>query len=104
MFLLSGLNHPLSPQEAARGAASWFVGLYHGYPRDMGLVNRRNAMLGWSVWQISKLVAKRKAKRAVPGRADDSMRPNKSAIAALLATAGGVLWFWRRRSGDTDAT
>ena len=37
-----------------------------------------------------------------PGRSDGSMRPNKSAIAAALATAGGALWFWRRRSGGSD--
>ncbi|TMK78506.1 MAG: hypothetical protein E6G45_06280 [Actinobacteria bacterium] len=68
----------------------------------MGLMNKRNAVLGWTVWQVGKRVAKRKAKDAVPGRVDDSMRPNKSAIAAGLAAIGGVLWFWRRRSGDSD--
>ena len=68
----------------------------------MGLVNRRNAVLGWTVWQVGKRVAKRKAKDAVPGRVDDSMRPNKSAIAATIATIGGALWFWRRRGGDSD--
>jgi hypothetical protein len=70
----------------------------------MGLVNRRNAVLGWTVWQVGKRVAKRKAKGAVPGRADDSRRPNKSAVAAMLATLGGALWFWRRRRDDSDAT
>jgi hypothetical protein len=68
----------------------------------MGLVNRRNAVLGWTVWQVGKRVAKKKAKGAVPGRADDSMRPNKSAIATGLATLGGVLWFWRRRKSDSE--
>ena len=57
----------------------------------MGLMNKRNAVLGWTVWQVGKRVAKRKAKDAVPGRVDDSMRPNKSAIAAGLAAIGGVL-------------
>ena len=69
----------------------------------MGLVNRRNAVLGWTVWQVGKRVAKRKAKDAVPGRVDDSMRPNKGAIAATIATIGGALWFWRRRGGSSDA-
>ena len=66
-------------------------------------MNKRNALLGWTVWQVGKRVAKRKAKDAVPGRVDDSMRPNKSAIAALVATVGGALWFWRRRSDDSGA-
>ena len=68
----------------------------------MGLVNRRNAVLGWTVWQVGKRVAKKKAKAAVPGRVDDSMRPNKSAIATGVATLGGMLWFWRRRRADSD--
>jgi hypothetical protein len=67
----------------------------------MGLVNKRNAVLGWTVWKVGKRVAKRKAKNAVPGRVDDTMRPNKSAIATGLATLGGALWFWRRRRGGS---
>ncbi len=66
----------------------------------MGILNKRNAMLGWSVWQVGKRVAKRKAKNAVPGRVDDSMRPNKGAIVSALAAVGGALWFWRRRRSD----
>jgi LPXTG-motif cell wall-anchored protein len=68
----------------------------------MGLMNKRNAVLGWTVWQLGKRVAKKKAKAAVPGRADDSMKPNKGAIATGLAALGGALWFWRRRRGGSD--
>jgi hypothetical protein len=68
----------------------------------MGVLNKRNAVLGWAVWSVSKRAAKHKAKSAATGRADDSMRPNKSAIAAALAAAGGALWFWRRRGGGSD--
>jgi hypothetical protein len=64
------------------------------------MLNRRNAVLGWSVWQVSKLVAKRKAKQALPGRVDDRRRPNKGAIASLLAAVGGGVWLWRRKRGD----
>jgi hypothetical protein len=63
----------------------------------MGMLNKRNAVLGWTAWQVGKRVMKRKARDAVPGRVDDTMRPNKSAIAALLATIGGALVFWRKR-------
>ena len=68
----------------------------------MGVLNKRNAVLGWVVWNTTKVVAKRKAKSAAPGRSNGSMRPNKGAIAAALATVGGAVWFWRRRSGDSD--
>jgi LPXTG-motif cell wall-anchored protein len=71
----------------------------------MGMFNKRNAVLGWMVWQVSKRVAKKKARDAVPGRASDSMKPNKGAIAAGLAALGGAVWFWRkRRAGDTETT
>ena len=66
----------------------------------MAILNKRNAVLGWSVWQVSKRAAKRKAKQAAPGRVDDTRRPNKGAIVSVLAAAGGALWFWRRRRGD----
>lgn len=67
----------------------------------MGLMNKRNAVLGWTVWQVGKRIAKKKAKAAVPGRVDDSMKPNKGAIATVLAGLGGALWFWRRRRGGS---
>lgn len=68
----------------------------------MGILNKRNAVLGWGVWQIGKRVAKKKAKDALPGRVDDSKRPNKGAMVSALAAVGGALWFWRRRRGDDD--
>ena len=64
----------------------------------MGVLNKRNAILGWAVWNASKRVAKQKAKSATT---DGSRRPTK-AVAAGLAMLGGALWFWRRRQGDSD--
>ena len=61
----------------------------------MGVVNRRNAMLGWFVWQMGKRLAKRKARDAVPAFDTDTKRPNRPAIVSLLAAAGGALLFWR---------
>jgi LPXTG-motif cell wall-anchored protein len=67
----------------------------------MGIVNRRNAVLGWSVWQLSKRAAKQKAKSAAPSSGGG--RPNKSMVAVGLAGAAGALTFWRkRRSGDSN--
>jgi hypothetical protein len=64
----------------------------------MGVLNKRNALLGWAVWNMSKRVARQKAKSAA---SDSSRRPTK-AVAAGIATLGGVVWFWRRRQGDSD--
>jgi hypothetical protein len=64
----------------------------------MGVLNKRNAVLGWAVWNASKFAAKRKAKAVTT---DGSRRPTK-AVAAGLATLGGVVWFWRRRQADSD--
>jgi hypothetical protein len=92
----------IRPAPLGGGVLPCVRGIRVGYPRPMGVLNKRNAVLGWAVWNASKIAAKRKAKAAAPGRADGSMRPNKGAIAAVLATIGGAVWFWRRRSGEPD--
>ena len=69
----------------------------------MGIINRRNAVLGWSVWQVAKRVGKKKARDVVPGTGDHAGL-NKSAIATLVAAVGGALFFWRKKSGDAEAT
>lgn len=63
----------------------------------MGIVNRRNAVLGWATWQVGKSAARRKAKQSMK---TESRRPGKGAVAGTLAAVGGALWFWRRRRGD----
>lgn len=70
----------------------------------MGILNRRNAVLGWTAWQFGKRMLKRKAREAVPGTVEGSKRPNTSALVSLLAATGGALWLWRKRSGDDEAT
>jgi ABC-type Co2+ transport system permease subunit len=66
----------------------------------MGIINRRNAVLGWGVWKAAKKFGKRKAKTAVPGTGDHAGL-NKSAIASIFAAIGGALWFWRKKSDET---
>ena len=66
----------------------------------MGIVNRRNAVMGWAAWQVGKRVARRKAKSAVPAIDAETKRPNKPAIAAGLAALAGVLLFWRKKGDD----
>lgn len=70
----------------------------------MGIVNRRNAVLGWTAWQMAKRVMKRKARRAVPAIDTSSKRPNRSAILVALAAVAAVLWFWRKQTdGDGES-
>jgi hypothetical protein len=67
----------------------------------MGILNKRNAVLGWGVWKVGKVAAKRKAKQAVQ---PDSKRPGKRTILSAVTAAGGALWFWRRRRGESGKT
>ena len=68
----------------------------------MGIVNRRNAVLGWGVWKVGKRFAKRKAKGAAPSV--EGGRPNRSFFAVLLAGAAGALTFWRKRRGGGESS
>lgn len=70
----------------------------------MSVFNRRNAAFGWVAWAVGKRVLKKKAKGAVPAIDSETRRPNKSAIALLVASAVGVLTFWKKRSDDDDWT
>ena len=66
----------------------------------MSVFNRRNAAVGWVTWLVGKRVLKKKAKGAVPAIDPESKKPNKSAIALLVAGSVGALTFWRKRTGD----
>jgi hypothetical protein len=69
----------------------------------MGIINRRNAVLGWGVWKVAKRVGRRKVKAAVP-RTGERAGLNKSAIASVFAAIGGALWFWRKKSDESPPT
>lgn len=59
----------------------------------MGIVNKRNALVGWIVLKLGKRAAKKKAQGAVPG-------PRTGGVAAgAVAAIGGVLLFWRKKRG-----
>ena len=68
----------------------------------MSIFNKRYAVLGWLTWVGAKTVVKHKARQAVPGTVEGSKRPNKGAIAAGVAAVVGVLWIWRKSSGDAE--
>jgi LPXTG-motif cell wall-anchored protein len=63
----------------------------------MGIVNRRNAVVGWTVLKLGKRAAKKKAQGAVSG-------PRPGGVAAgALAAIGGALLFWRKKRDSADA-
>jgi hypothetical protein len=71
----------------------------------MSIFNRRNAILGWAVWQGSKRFAKLKAKGVTPSRRGGS---NKSLLAfsvAGVSVAGivGALTFWRKHQSPAES-
>ena len=68
----------------------------------MGVFNRRNAVVGWAAWAVGKRVLKKKAKDAVPAIDTETKKPNKSALALLVAGSVGVLTFWKKRTGGDD--
>lgn len=71
----------------------------------MSIINRRNAVLGWAVWQTAKRTATFKARKKLPGI--ENRRPNAPLVAmtfAGLAGAVGALAFWRKQhAGDAPA-
>jgi hypothetical protein len=69
----------------------------------VSVFNRRNAAVGWATWAVGKRVLKRKAKGAVPSIDPETKKPNRSAIALVVAGAVGALTFWRKRAGDDEA-
>jgi hypothetical protein len=63
----------------------------------MGVLNKRNAIVGWTVLKLGKREAKKRAQGAVPG-------PRTGGVAAgAFAALGGALLFWRKkRSTDGE--
>jgi hypothetical protein len=68
----------------------------------VSVFNRRNAVVGWLTWTVGKRILRKKAKAVKPTIDPESKRPNKSALALVLAGAVGALTFWRARSGDSS--
>ena len=70
----------------------------------MGIVNRRNAVLGWLAWNVAKRVLARKARSAVPAVDTEKKRPNRAATISLLAALGLGAWAARHymRGEDDD--
>jgi hypothetical protein len=72
----------------------------------VSIINRRNAILGWAVWQGSKRFAKLQAKGVTPSV--QGSRRNKPLLAFSIAgvsVAGivGALTFWRRHQSAAES-
>jgi hypothetical protein len=69
----------------------------------MSIINRRNAIFGYTVWVALKALGKQKARQAVPGRGDYAGL-NKGAIATIgAATVAAALLAWRLKSEESAA-
>jgi hypothetical protein len=70
----------------------------------VSIVNRRNAVLGWGVWKVSKHVAKKKAKEAAPSV--EGGRPNKPLVGmvSLAGIAGALTFLKKRRGGESSSS
>ena len=63
----------------------------------MGIVNKRNALVGWLVLKAGKRAARKKTQDAVPSARSGGM------AAGAMAALGGLLLFRRkRRAGGED--
>lgn len=68
----------------------------------MSIVNKRNAVLGWSVWTLGKRAAKKRAK-GVAGAAT-AVRVGKKPAIFTAAGLAGVLLFWRKKKSGGEST
>jgi hypothetical protein len=62
----------------------------------MGIVNRRNAVVGWLVLKAGKRAARKKAQGAVPGARA------RGVAAGVLAALGGLAAVRRKRRGGAS--
>ncbi len=69
----------------------------------MGIVNKRNAFLGWFAWKVGKGMARKKAKGVIPGKSQSSKK-KPAMFAGLAAALGGAAWLRRKRKSGGEHT
>ncbi len=63
----------------------------------MGIVNKRNAIVGWLTLKVAKRVVRKQAQKV----GASSVRASRGAATGALAAAGGALLFFRKKRGGT---
>jgi hypothetical protein len=58
----------------------------------MAIFSKRNAFIGWLVYEVAKM----RARKAVPGKRGGAIAGSVAGLGALLAG----LMFWRKRRSD----
>ena len=66
----------------------------------MSVINKRNAVMGWAVWNVMKRAGKRKARKATP--TIEGSKRNKSLVAVGLAATAGAFALILGRRAATD--
>jgi hypothetical protein len=65
------------------------------------MLNKRKALIGYTVYAIGKPIAKRKLRQKAPDKRQGMVA---AGVAAVAATAGGLM-FWRKRNkGEEEAS
>ncbi len=68
------------------------------------MLNRRYALLGWAVWRLGKMMAKRRAKAIVPSMPPERKSIRLVAVVPAAAALAAAVWFvFFRRSAEQDA-
>jgi LPXTG-motif cell wall-anchored protein len=64
----------------------------------MSVMNRRNALIGWTVWHLVRMQAKRRARPQTNNRKTLALAGG----AVALTTLAGTFLLLRKRKGDDD--
>jgi hypothetical protein len=57
------------------------------------MLDRRYALLGWAVWKVGKMAAKRRVRSMMPARTAGTSPP-AAALAVLVLVVGGGIAAW----------
>ncbi len=68
------------------------------------MLNRRYALLGWAVWRVANVLAKRRAKAMVSSMPSERKSIRIAAVVPVAAAVAAAVWFaFFRRSAEQDA-
>jgi hypothetical protein len=65
------------------------------------MLNRRKALIGYTVYTVGKPVAKLVIKKRAPGKREGLVA---AGVAGVAATAGGLMFWLKRNKGEEPAS